>query len=595
MGEAESDLRQRIEGAGLAERVDALLGVAAPSIRLRTRPTGERVLVRAPAAIWGVERAVAIAGSHHCLALRDDGTVLAWGENRAGQLGDGTTKLRRSPVAVAGLTDVVAVSAGGAHSLALTSSGAVVAWGNNEVGQLGDGTRTSRSTPTPVAGLERDVVAIVAGNGRSLALLTDGSAVAWGLNAVGEIGLDHVRSSPCPVPGLERDIVAIAAGGSHDLALTSAGAVLAWGMSNTAGLGVFNVFDPSRPPHLVHPAVVPGLPAGIRMIAAGEDHNLVINSDDRVFAWGRGVLGELGDGRRENSFPPVSVPVPTPVRAVAAGAAWSYAIGDDGALLSWGWNDQGCLGDGTTDDRSTPQPVPALLDGVAAVSAQLALMVDGSVMAWGGEFPADERGRDTDLDIGVSKLGGRPDLSPGSHWPTRSGRPLAFVAQVNLADVTSLDPTGLLPRAGLLSFFHGASDSAEDHCAVILSDPGTSLTRRRFPAALGDAERYGAVPVTAEAQLTLPPDPPGWLTDEERAAHENEMYTIGDGRDHRLLGHPSPVQGDPRDGRVLLLQIDSDDDARMAWGDAGRLYYLIECEDLRARQFSAACCELQSH
>ncbi|MDQ6776079.1 MAG: hypothetical protein M3071_07645, partial [Actinomycetota bacterium] len=234
---------------GLGNMVDALVGLAATSIGLRTHAVRERMLIRAAATVWGVERAVAIASSYHRLVLREDGTVIAWGENRAGQVGDGTTKLHRSPVAVA-LAEIVAICAGGEHSLALTATGGVVAWGSNDFGQLGDGTRTDRLTPTPVAGLERDVVAIAAGNRCSLALLASGSVLAWGLNVVGEIGVDHARLTPCPVPGLEREIVAVAAGEYHNLALTSAGVVLAWGMSDTAGLGVFSFFDVSRPVHL---------------------------------------------------------------------------------------------------------------------------------------------------------------------------------------------------------------------------------------------------------------------------------------------------------------------------------------------------------
>ncbi len=170
------------------------------------------------------------------------------------------------------------------------------------------------------------------------------------------------------------------------------------------------------------------------------------------------------------------------------------------------------------------------------------------------------------------------------------------MAQVNLAEVTSLDSAGLLPKSGLLSFFYGAFDSSEDRCAVIFNEPDMPLTRRRFPSALDDADRYAAVPVTAQAQLTLPTDPPTWLTESELDAYNNELYKIGDGRNHHLLGHPEPVQHDPRcNDLILLLQVDSDDDARMAWGDAGRLYYLIELQNLRAQQFKATHCAQQSH
>ena len=99
MRDAEAHLRDLLEQAGLAHHADALLEVASPSVRLvPERESSEGMLVRPPASVWGLERGVtAVAGSYHNLALRDDGTVVAWGENGAGQLGDGTRKHRRSP------------------------------------------------------------------------------------------------------------------------------------------------------------------------------------------------------------------------------------------------------------------------------------------------------------------------------------------------------------------------------------------------------------------------------------------------------------------------------------------------------------------
>jgi alpha-tubulin suppressor-like RCC1 family protein len=90
-------------------------------------------------------------GSAHSLAVKADGNVWAWGSNAYGQLGDGTTTDRLSPVAVAGLAGVTVIAASGglygAHSLALKPDGTVWAWGNNSGGQVGDGTNVGRSTP----------------------------------------------------------------------------------------------------------------------------------------------------------------------------------------------------------------------------------------------------------------------------------------------------------------------------------------------------------------------------------------------------------------------------------------------------------------
>ena len=86
-----------------------------------------------------------VAGSYHTLALRQDGTVWAWGQNSYGQLGDGTSMQRTNPVRVPGLSGVVALAAGQYHSLAVKSDGTVWAWGYNLNGQLGDGTTTQRT------------------------------------------------------------------------------------------------------------------------------------------------------------------------------------------------------------------------------------------------------------------------------------------------------------------------------------------------------------------------------------------------------------------------------------------------------------------
>ena len=136
----------------------------------------------------------------HSLALKSDGTVVAWGDNSSGQLGDGTTTNHTTPVAVPGLTGVVAIAAY-SHSLALKSDGTVVAWGGNYSGQLGDGTTSSRYNPLAVPGLT-GVVAVAAA-GHSLVLKSDGTVVAWGSNYAGQLGdgTTTQRTSPVAVTG----------------------------------------------------------------------------------------------------------------------------------------------------------------------------------------------------------------------------------------------------------------------------------------------------------------------------------------------------------------------------------------------------------
>ncbi|MBI5238810.1 MAG: hypothetical protein HY887_10405, partial [Deltaproteobacteria bacterium] len=130
----------------------------------------------------------AIAGGwYHTIALKNDGTVWTWGWNYYGQLGDGTTTDRLTPVQVSGLTNVTAIASVYDHTIALKNDGTVWTWGANWYGQLGDGTTTNKSAPVQVSGLT-SVTAIAGGNKHTIALKNDGTVWAWGANWAGQLG-----------------------------------------------------------------------------------------------------------------------------------------------------------------------------------------------------------------------------------------------------------------------------------------------------------------------------------------------------------------------------------------------------------------------
>lgn len=297
------------------------------------------------------------AGARYSIALKDDGTVWAWGQNEHGELGDGTTTDRLTPVQVTGLEAISHIAgAVGYHALALANDGIVWAWGQNEAGQLGDGTLEFRSGPVQVSGLT-DVVDIASGGYYSLALKDDGTVWAWGNNSNGELGDGTTanRLTPVQVSGLS-DVQAIAAGGNHGLALRQDGTVWAWGQNNWGAIGIGTTSG-----RVTTPAQVTGL-GDVTAIAGGGFHSLALKSDGTVWTWGLNNYNQLGDGTSTNRSAPVQAYELDGAIAVAAGGYSSIVLRSDGRVWSWGLNTSGQLGDNTSAQRSTPIQSLAALD-----------------------------------------------------------------------------------------------------------------------------------------------------------------------------------------------------------------------------------------
>ncbi|MEN6355760.1 MAG: RCC1 repeat-containing protein [Armatimonadota bacterium] len=333
-----------------------------------------------PVQVTGFTGVIAIAaGANHTVAVKNDGTVWAWGNNGFGQLGNGTTSNNNSslstPVQVSDITGVIAVAAGGCQTFALKSDGTVMAWGFNGNGELGNGTRTNESTPVQVAGLT-GVASIAAGSYHTVAVRNDGTVWGWGNNSYGQLGNGN-SAIPVQVSNLT-GVVAVAAGYGHTVILTNDGTIWECGYNKYGQLG--NGFDAGGTP-----AQVPGI-TGVVSIGAGFCDTVALKNNKTVWTWGCNWYGQLGDGTTTNKLTPMQVPSLDAVAAIWAGFHHTIAVKNDGTVWTWGYNAYGQLGDGTTIDKSIPVQVSGI-SGVVAVSGGFyhttALKSDGTVWAWG--------------------------------------------------------------------------------------------------------------------------------------------------------------------------------------------------------------------
>ena len=338
------------------------------------------------------------AGEDFSLALGSDGNAYAWGNNSNGRLGNGTTTQQITPVKVekpaSAPTDFtyVQVSGGYSHSLALGSDGNAYAWGDNYFGQLGNGTTTPRTTPVKVekpAGAPTDFtyVQVSAGGSHSLALGSDGNAYAWGLNGYGQLGDGTGTDRHTPVrvktPG-DLTYMQISAGGYYSLAVGSDGYAYAWGINEYGQLGnntsnrtsdanpvPVRVRDPANPTDTSK-----GLKA--TQVGGGFYHSLALGSDGNAYAWGSNLRGELGNNTTKESSVPMRVRDPAnptdkskglQASQVSGGYYFSLALGSDGNAYAWGWNYYGQLGNGTTSgNQANRVPVPVMLNPALVIT-----------------------------------------------------------------------------------------------------------------------------------------------------------------------------------------------------------------------------------
>ena len=310
-----------------------------------------------PVAVSGLTNVIALGGgfNFHC-ALKSDTTVWCWGQGTTGQLGNNGAANHNSPVQVkntagtAALSGVSAIAMHGEFSMCAIVGGAAYCWGSNASGQVGVGTATSTyKTPQPVSGLTANVTSIDSGQDHSCAVVS-GNLYCWGGNEDGQLGLNSTTPSTSPVEVLDSTglanltgVTLVSAGNLDTCALVS-GAAQCWGDNTTGQLG-----NGTTAQSLL-PVQVSGLTSGVAAISIGTGNGASFSAfacavvGGGLQCWGNNGNGELGTGGGAgSSTPAVAIPASSGVTAIVTGSNSTAAIMNNNLLL-WGFNGGGQIG-----------------------------------------------------------------------------------------------------------------------------------------------------------------------------------------------------------------------------------------------------------
>ena len=298
-------------------------------------------------------------GDDYSLALKSDGMLYAWGKNSRGQLGIGSTDKETTPQQVGNAGDWKDISAGNSHSLALKSDGTLYAWGANHDGQLGNSENganfndKSKDKTAPIqVGTDRDWQTISAGHSYSRAVKTDNTLYTWGNNVFGQLGMgDRTnRNSPTKV-GSDTDWESINGGNVYSLALKSNNTLYAWGSNGNRQLGLGDRTNRDSPTKV-------GSDTDWKVVAGKRSHSLALKDDNTLYAWGLNTNGQLGLDDYTRRDRPAKVGSDTDWKAISLGEVSSFVLKENGTLYAMGFSESLGIGTDTPSTRKSPTPVP---------------------------------------------------------------------------------------------------------------------------------------------------------------------------------------------------------------------------------------------
>lgn len=367
--------------------------------------TGEAVVLEPPVPCTDSDagtigaKSIATGYSHTCIA-QTSGDVCCWGDNADRQLGNADVASSLVGVKIAGVSDVVALSAQETVTCALTESGEVYCWGNTWSEEMSFGV-----TPQRVGELD-DVVSISSGYSHSCALTESGQVYCWGSNFSGLLGDEEAPSGKTPVLIEELSgITAIIATDMDNCALRSNGTVACWGANVYGQLGDGSEIDPNDYYNYSTTPVDVVEISNVVAIAGSREANCALLSDGSVWCWGN--IPESTTGAIQST--PVEMTGFGEVTSLVGASSGFCLTRPDATAACWGYNGVGGFGDGTVISSPTPVPVSGLTDVAVVASSSFAnhtcaLRDDGSVQCWGDNSSGQLGNGEVGLSISSTPL-----------------------------------------------------------------------------------------------------------------------------------------------------------------------------------------------
>ena len=451
------------------------------------------------------------AGIDNILAIRNDNTLWGWGVVANGLI----------PTGLAG-NSWKAIASGASHSAAIRADGKLYAWGVNNAGQLGDGTTISKSSPVLVSN------AVTVGSWTSVSVgfshttgLIGSVLYTWGLNSSGQLGITSTtnRSAPVIVSNpvqVGASWKSVAAGGTLTIALDSTNILNAWGLNSSGQLGKNDTINRSAPVTLASPF---DTTSWTTISAGASTAGAVRSSDNLAFLWGNGATGGLGVGDTLSRSNPTALAaqlnpaVTFNFNSISLGLQTGFGITTTGALVAWGTNAGGQLGDGTAIAKSNPVQIGSSSWALVSAEKELgyggwAVDTNNIVYAWG--------------TLTASLLQDGATVTRSSPVIVANFRPFRVTALSLAATVKVIRDDG-----GLYSWGVNTTGSLGDNTTVNKSSPiliGATITAVSSPVQIGEATNWSKISlgISSAAAINSVGELYTW-------ASNNQFGTLGDG------------------------------------------------------------------